>query len=300
MPAGPAGMAAMAVTETRGVWVYAVAERDAADRAGREGRIAGVGGNPVRVVPAAGLAAVAEDVPLEEFGESALRRNLEDLSWLEAAARAHHRVINAVAEQGPVVPMRLATVYSTDEGVAAALSDRAADFREALRRTAARQEWGVKAYAVRDSGREGGAAATQAGPGTRAGADSGAGTQAGADSGAGAAYLRRRKDELTTQADARRTAATSAEAIHAELSRLAVGSRLYPPQAPQLTGGRAQMILNAAYLVDDERGRDFAAAVTSLANRHPGVRLELTGPWPPYSFAAAAEGGGQADRKGLP
>jgi hypothetical protein len=52
------------------------------------------------------------------------------------------------------------------------------------------------------------------------------------------------------------------------------------------------MILNAAYLLDSARREDFAAAVTALAGRHPGVRLELTGPWPPYSFAGAGEEGG--------
>jgi hypothetical protein len=289
------------MTEPRGVWVYAVAERRAASRAER---VAGVGGNPVRAVVAGGLGAVAEDVPLDEFGEAALRRNLEDLSWLEAAARAHHRVIDAVAEQGPVVPMRLATVYRSDAGVAAALNERAADFRDALRRTAARQEWGVKVYAIAPDERPaspsqapraepGAGAGARAGAGADGPADAGAGAGAGgrADPGSGAAYLRRRQSELTTERSTRRAAAAGAEAIHAGLASLAAGSRLYPPQAPQLTGGRARMILNAAYLVDDERADDFAAAVTSLARQHPEVRLELTGPWPPYSFAGAAGGG---------
>jgi hypothetical protein len=53
------------------------------------------------------------------------------------------------------------------------------------------------------------------------------------------------------------------------------------------------MILNAAYLLDDERGDEFAAAVADLGREHPGVRLELTGPWPPYSFAGPPEGSSQ-------
>ncbi len=76
------------------------------------GELKGVGGGPVRTLTAAGLTAVAEDVGLAEFGADALRRNLEDLDWLDARARAHHRVIDAVAQQGHWVPMRLATVYS--------------------------------------------------------------------------------------------------------------------------------------------------------------------------------------------
>lgn len=255
----------------RGLWIYAITER--VTEAGLR-QLTGVGGEPVRAVRAARLVAVAEDVGLAEFGEEALRRNLEDMDWLEATARAHHRVIDAVAQQGPVVPMRLATVYRGEASVAAMLSERSGDFRAALERITGRQEWGVKAHMARPA--EPAEASSAARP-ARAGA------------GAGAAYLQRRRDELTAQRRTRRDALASAEVIHAELSRHAAAARLHPPQAPQLTGNTAPMILNAAYLLDEESGADFAAAVTDLAGQYPAVRLELTGPWPPYSFAGLEE-----------
>jgi len=91
-----------------------------------------------------------------EFGEAALRQNLEDLDWLERTARAHHKVIETVAKERPVVPMRLATVYSSDEAAAGMLAERAADLRQALTRLARRSEWGVKAYlAIPDDGADG-------------------------------------------------------------------------------------------------------------------------------------------------
>jgi Gas vesicle synthesis protein GvpL/GvpF len=43
-------------------------------------------------------------------------------------------------------------------------------------------------------------------------------------------------------------------------------------------------VLNASYLVPHSRGDDFAAAVAELADEYPVLQLELTGPWPPYSF----------------
>lgn len=254
------------------VWVYGVAERVAVTSLDP---IRGVGGGPIRTIAGAGLTAVAENVTLAEFGEDALRHNLEDLDWLEATARAHHRVIDAVAQQGPLVPMRLATVYSSDESIAAMLAERGTDFRAALTRINGRKEWGVKAYVARQSG-PGGATA-----GTAAPASPGAG--------AGAAYLQRRRDQLASQQSARHDAMVSAEIVHAELSRHAAGARLHAPQAPQLTGSKAPMILNASYLLDDERGEDFAAAVAALTEQQPGVWLELTGPWPPYSFAGTGE-----------
>ena len=261
--------------QPKGIWVYAIAEHvDLTPLA----QIRGVGGRGVRTVAAAGLTAVVEDVGLAEFGEEALRRNLEDLDWLEAAARAHHGVIDAVAQQGPLVPMRLATVYSDDARIAAVLAERGADFRSALRRITGRMEWGVKAYADRQPEASDDSAAT-------AGAS-------GPGGGAGAAYLQRRRNQLTAQKNARRETLAGAEMIHAELSRYADETRVHTPQAPQLTGIKAPMILNAAYLLDSAQGEDFAAAVAALAEQHPGLRLELTGPWPPYSFASTGGEGG--------
>ncbi|HEX4661217.1 MAG TPA: GvpL/GvpF family gas vesicle protein, partial [Streptosporangiaceae bacterium] len=175
------------MTEPCGVWVYAVSQDVTA---GRLGPLRGIGGGPVRGISAEGLTAVAGDVPLADFGESALRRNLEDLAWLEATARAHHHVIDALRQQGPLVPMRLATVYASDGGVAAMLGTRAADLRAALSRIAARQEWGVKVYAVQPPERGG-----RAGPAPA--------RSSGAAARPGASYLRRRRDELSARSRAR-------------------------------------------------------------------------------------------------
>jgi hypothetical protein len=245
--------------------------------------LAGVGGQRVEVVMAAGLAAAVSAVSLAEFGEAALHRHLEDLDWLETTGRAHHRIVAAVAEHAPAIPLRLATVYRDRGRLTSMLTAMQPDFAAALGRVTARTEWGVKVFAA-------GSDATGATQPDIAAPDR-------ASEGPGAAYLRRRRTQLTAGTQARRAAADSAEAIHATLGRLAAAVDVRPPQAPQLTGHREQMILNGAYLVDDGQSAEFAATVERLAGSHDPVRLELTGPWPPYSFAyvgepAANEGGG--------
>jgi Gas vesicle synthesis protein GvpL/GvpF len=252
--------------EGRCVWIYAVA---ADGEEPSTGSSTGVGGGQVRAVGAAGLTAIVGDVGEPEFGETALRRNLEDLDWLERTARAHHAVIKAAAAQRPVVPMQFATVYASDDGVVQTLRQRSGDFREALSRITARSEWGVKAYAAEpaDAGTGDGQASPAAGP--------------------GAAYLQRRREQLTAHRTARREAMASAQAVHAELARRSVSARLYPPQSPDLAGRPTPMVLNAAYLVADERAGEFAAAVKDLTGGHRSVRLALTGPWPAYSFVGA-------------
>jgi hypothetical protein len=52
------------------------------------------------------------------------------------------------------------------------------------------------------------------------------------------------------------------------------------------------MVLNAAYLVADERVGEFAAAMADLTARHRFVQLTLTGPWPAYSFVGEGDGPG--------
>jgi Gas vesicle synthesis protein GvpL/GvpF len=250
------------------VWLYAVAA-DPVEPAELSG-ILGVSGAPVRTISASDLAAVISDVPIAEFSESALRANLEDLGWLEATATAHHRVIDRLAQDQPLVPMRLATIYSADGSVRAMLDERARDIRTVLERTAACQEWGVKVYA--------------AGP-PAAASPAGSRSSASAAPVSGADYLRRRKDELAARADSQRDAHVSAEQIYTVLAHHAVASRLHPPQSPKLSGATAAMLLNAAYLVRHASNDEFATAVQQTAAQYPGMQLQLTGPWPPYSFA---------------
>ena len=253
------------MADDAGVWVYAVAGDIVPDWFAGVG---GVGGQAVEIVGAAGLAAAVTPVSLTEFGEQALRRRLEDLDWLDDIARIHHHVVEIISRHGPVIPMRLATVYRGPERVAAMLAAGREDLSAALDRIEARTEWGVKVYAT----------APDEAP--QPSGDDPAGRP-------GAAYLRQRRRQLDASEHARHEAAASAERIHAALGRLAAASDLRPPQDPRLSGQKEQMILNGAYLVDDQRSAEFTAAVQHAAVQHEPVSSILTGPWPPYSFAQA-------------
>src|SRR5689334_11024045 len=96
------------------VWLYAVAP--AAEPPDTTG-MSGVAGEPVRRVTDGALTAVVGSVPTADFAEEPLKDHLEDLRWLEEAARAHHQVIDTVFRGGDVVPLQFATVYHDDEAV---------------------------------------------------------------------------------------------------------------------------------------------------------------------------------------
>jgi hypothetical protein len=82
--------------------------------------------------------------------------------------------------------------------------------------------------------------------------------------------------------DSDREAGSDLAAIAAESSRSlrrhAVAS--VPLRNEEVTG----IVLSAAYLVERDLWQEFADAVDDEIERHPMVRIELTGPWPPYDF----------------
>ena len=97
----------------------------------------------------------------------------------------------------------------------------------------------------------------------------------------------RRRAERDRAATVRQEALDAAEAVHRMIARLAFASHRYQPQDPRLAGHEDDMVLNAAYLVDEAGAAALRQAVDTVGR--PRLRLELTGPWAPYSFARLAQ-----------
>lgn len=288
VPASPQGPDARGVGEAPGraehvCYVYAVglggpafeavfeAVFESADRPG-------LGGAAVRTVCEGGLAALVSSVPVAGFGEKAMKARMEDLEQLEAIARTHHTVVAVASERTTVLPMRLATVYQDDARVAAMLSERGEEFRALLTRLDGHVEWGVKVYAdPRD-------AATATSP------------DASAPASPGRAYLQQRRAQQRNHQHVYRTAGALAARVTELAVDLAAARMVHRPQQGELAAGSGENIANDAYLVAADRGEEFQAALRDVARDVPGVRVEVTGPWAPYSFAtppaSATAGGG--------
>jgi Gas vesicle synthesis protein GvpL/GvpF len=230
-PAGPG--------DDQVIWVYAITD---VLSPGQLDGLTGVGGEPVRPVTAAGLTAVVGEVAAAAFGEQALASLLGGLDNIERVGRAHHRVIAcAAAAGGPVLPLRLATVYPDHDTVCALLARRHAEFTTMLDRFRNTVEWGVQIY----------------GP-------------------VGPAEVVEHAEDL-------------ARAIDSALSGIAVATRHQPAEDPQLTARAEWLALNGAYLLPVDGAAEFTAVAHTLTSGRPGIRAELNGPWPPYSFVDELE-----------
>jgi gas vesicle protein GvpL/GvpF len=230
------------------VWVYAITDDL---QPGQLAGLTGVAGEPVRAVAEAGLIAVVGSVDARAFGDEARASLLSDLASIERLGRAHHQVIAHVAAECPVLPLRLATVYPDDQTVRALLAEDGAEFAVMLESFRGTEEWGIKVYL-------------------------GLGKEA-AD------------DAVTAPQDAipalEGGAEACAEVIDRALSGIAVAARRQPTADPRFDGPDQWLVLNAAYLLNSDRAGEFATVARALAMAHEGLRADLTGPWPPYSFA---------------
>ncbi len=239
--------------------------------------IVGVNGSHAFRVESGDLAALVSRVPLAEFGAEPLRHNLNDLPWLERVARSHESVLERALATSTIVPLRLCTIYDSEDSVQRMLQDERETFVEALELLAGRQEWGVKLLVDREKLAEA----------ARSRSDEAAALEdeLAARSGGGEYMLRRRLERHVRElADS--LAEEVAEDVHARLQDWATAAVTRPPQNRDLSHHEGEMLLNGAYLVQAERVDGMRELVAELEELHRplGARLELTGPWPPYNF----------------
>lgn len=239
------------MTSPRALYVYAVVSQGV-----RLGQISGVEDAPVEVVVAAGLGLLVSEVDvtlLAEVNESGATR-LGDL------ARRHDAVVReALSVTSSVLPFRLGTVVPGREAVERLLTERAEVLTPALRHVETCWEWGVTVHSSE--------AATQ-----RSSAPAG---------GTGVAYLARRRQELSELEERRRRRAVAAAEVAAELRSHAVDAA---------SGAPGSALFAETYLVRRESEGAFFEAIDRCGGRldELGLRLQPSGPWPPYSFVPRA------------
>ena len=228
---------------------------------------------PTELIVERQLAAVISRVPAAEFGDEHLKRNLERMDWLEQTARAHEAVLEDVRAHATVIPMRMCTLFRSVESVREMLAEAAEPLGRALDRLRGHDEWGIKALANATDVQRALAIGTTA-------ADSA--TQPAT----GRAYLESKQADRRAASEVSAWMHDAASEIHEALAVAATAGLRNPIQPRELSGYEDEMVLNAAFLVSDSELGRFSALVEQLNDRyaHAGLRLELTGPWPPYNF----------------
>ncbi|MEU2549571.1 GvpL/GvpF family gas vesicle protein [Streptomyces roseolus] len=259
------------------VYVYGIS-RDDGSLTPLAGAGGGVDGHDVRLVAGGGLVALVSAVPAAAFDEEPLRRRLERLPGLEELARAHHAVVDAAFAWAPVLPLRLATVYTDEERVRGMLLAHRDAFTEMLTWLDGHVELGLKVFVDP-------AAASSAAPPSP--------EPASEPTSPGREYLLRRRRQRRGTEDLWR----AAEAVTGQVTRAVQdtvrAAVAHPAQQGELSAGRGVNVANHACLVPANAEARFRAEAEAAGSGVTGVRVEVTGPWAPYSFASPVTEGGE-------
>lgn len=247
----------------------------------RCGSLASSEATPVQLLELAGLAAVVMPVNLADFSLAVLQERMSSASALETMVRSHNSVIEAIHAQQPILPAKFGSVYARPDDVVSALRSAHDSLLRQLERLEGCDEWAVHLYADRAALR--GHISQQDPALQRLRAEL-------AEARPGRAYFLER--QLRAQLEDATEHALERLAQHAfdRLADCAVDAQV-SPLAPGAADDDDVEILRAAFLVSRERAEDFAAEVRACADARAGLSTECSGPWPPYSFAGAADEG---------
>jgi Gas vesicle synthesis protein GvpL/GvpF len=206
---------------------------------------------------------VVSDAPLDSFGEAPLASRLSNLDWVSRAAVAHDAVVERFIAADAVLPMKVFTIFTSDER---ALTQTRADWERIdalLRGVTGQVEWGLRLML---SQREPTAAT------------------APARAASGRSYLLAKRRQHTASATRTQLARRRTAGVVSALAAIARDVRQRPLTAVAASGSR--LLLDAAFLVPRTRERRFRAAVARQSRRlaPEGYAVHLSGPWPPYSF----------------
>lgn len=237
----------------------------------------GIGGEPVRLLPVDGFAALVSELDAGAYGAEMWRAHAEDPRWLEHVAREHHEVLQAMVQQTDVLPLRLPGIHASTKNLEQVLRDQQAELAEALAHVRGHVELGGQIFLVdRDAG---------SAPGER--------PRSGRD------YLKRRSAEAQDREQSRLRRQAKVLDVHEALAHGSTRATVNPPQDAALSGREEPMLLNAAYLVPRYDLDGFVALAEEVQEGLApfGMRLEVTGPWPPYNFADLSDGVGAGERR---
>lgn len=223
------------------------------------------------------LGAVVSMINLSDFGESELKKKLNDLKWTKRAVLNHQKVINKVMNGKAVIPMRFGIVYKKKEQIEEVLKKNYRKFKSILESLANKKEWGVKVFC--DQGRL--TSKIQANDSATKKLREQLKTSPD-----GKKFFLQKKIDAVAESELEEEINKYSKTFLEYLSKDSDKYVLNNTSPKELTGRNEEMIINTAYLVDDKNFLKFEKELADLKDEYSknGFFFELNGPWPPYNF----------------
>lgn len=223
------------------------------------------------------LSAVFTAVGEDELSQEVIDRRASDLEWLGALGYRHQSVVAELMKTTAIVPLRAFTMFSSEDALRSWLHDNRELLANVLARLEGKQEWTLRIEL--EAGRW-----QDALPGRVASLRELRDEIAAAPP--GKAFLLKKKLEDET----RRASKAAEQELVQELERLLV-EKLACETVSENRERRDGAFPQINLLINRDEESVLQELHGALGERYAadGVLLGLTGPWPPYSFAAVTE-----------
>ncbi|MCX6280249.1 MAG: GvpL/GvpF family gas vesicle protein [Bacteroidetes bacterium] len=244
----------------------------------------------VRIMESQGLKSLIFDdfcvivkyVSENEYSEENLKKNLSDIKWLEAGAREHIMIINMIMEYSTVVPFKFGTIFQSEDNLKKFITDYSDSLIKNLVHVEGKEEWAVKYFYDRK------ALCAQI---DEISDEAAAMEKQIMSSSPGKAFLLKRKKNDLIENEIDRLCKLYGQECYNEFNNLSKSTNLNNVVPKEFTGRNDEMILNATFLVSKEKAIDFLTTGSVLKRKYSnlGFDIEITGPWPPFSFISIKE-----------
>jgi len=226
-----------------------------------------------------GTYAIVSKVSATEFSEDGLKKKLADMGWVEKNVRQHELIVEEIMKETPVLPLKFATVFQTEENVVNLLKKHGMEFKKIIADLENKEEWGLKIYCDLEK--------LKATLKTKDEMIRGKGQEI-ASAGKGKAYfLKKKRDKLLENTISRRISEYTQDSFE-RLRKISFEAKINKTLPREVTEKKDEMVLNSAFLVTNKRTKEFKGVLEHLKAKYSdkGMGLDCSGPWPPYNFCS--------------
>ena len=231
------------------------------------------------------LEAVVSKVSLEEFSSEEIQKKAqEDLNWIKEKALIHEKIIEEAMRENNkflnLIPMRFGTIFKEKSGLEDILDKDYSKLKEVLERIRRKQEWSVKVYlsnrkkfeqeikekneVIKEKEKE------------------------IANLPEGMAFFMEEELKEIVCKEMDKELNEFVKFLFDNLRKHAVVQVMGKILDKELTGRAEPMVLNATYLIPEEKIKDFKEEAKNLNQeiQTKGFYLDYSGPWPAYNFVS--------------
>ncbi len=238
------------------------------------------GQSPLEVASFQDLAAVWSPVPLEDFCGPTAEARMQDLVWIGPRVIRHQEVVAGVMRHSPVLPARFGTIFASSANLTKVLQHHHDAIAEFLERHTDQAEWAVKGMLDRSGTQEKLFSLKLAREAERLEALL-----------PGKRYFEEQRLRAAGDLELQQWLQKVCREVWTDLRHCAAEARERRLLSREATGSDQDMVWNWAFLVPETAVPALKTRIRDVNAQYAdhGLRLECTGPWPPYSFTPALD-----------